>query len=40
MIDGPAAYWRPGDDPGGREFALVDNGGKGFSSRAEATSKR
>jgi len=27
----PAAYWRAGDDPGGREFALVDNGGKGFT---------
>jgi len=27
----PAAYWRPGDEPGGREFARLDDDGRGFT---------
>ena len=26
-----AAYWRPGDDPGGRELARLDDRGRGFA---------
>lgn len=31
MTAGPAAYWREGDEPGGRKFALLNNGQAGFT---------
>jgi homoserine O-acetyltransferase len=33
----PATYWRPGDEPGERKFALLDNGGEGFTLEGGGT---
>ena len=31
MTQGPAPYWRPGDEPGQRQFVTLDHAGKGFA---------
>jgi len=37
MSERGASYWRPGDDPGGRQFVTLDGEGNGFTFEGGAT---